>query len=280
MMKKTISKKGIAITAAAAIVLIAGCAAACAFLLPVSVRGEWEMVSNPEIPETAMDEREEYERVYYTFEKPGRYGDGVYRTYYDGGVEEGEYKLSEKDGKRLIDMGAGELEYKITGSKLFGSARLIVTFPGYTDEQTGREEPAQDYVFAQAKAPEYEKESYSAFETDKALIGEWVTEERVLPYYADEFSYSETVRFYDSGIMTIRYESDALALDRYMYYAYSAGDGSLTFSSVTDKETKNTVSYGFDEDGNLRFSGDSTVSSIFADEVFSDVTYARLDAAG
>ncbi|MCM1231364.1 MAG: hypothetical protein NC489_14680 [Ruminococcus flavefaciens] len=73
--------------------------------------------------------------------------------------------------------------------------------------------------------------------------------------------------------MIIRYYSEDLLLDRYMYYAYTAEDNTLLFSLVTDKETKYQASYTFDNDGNLKFENDDTSSSIFADSFFSDVTY-------
>ena len=88
----------------------------------------------------------------------------------------------------MIDMGTGELEYTIAGSKLFGSGKLTIIYPEQIDEQTGQTTPAQEYVFAPAKAPDYEKEAYDSFETDKALIAEWVTNERTLSYYIYELS--------------------------------------------------------------------------------------------
>lgn len=273
MKTKFIHKKRLVISIITAVVLIAACAVVYSFLAPKSISGDWELVVNPEISKATPDEVKDSDRVYYTFSKPGEYGDGVYKTYYDGGVEEGEYKLSEKSGKKFINLGTEDLEYKIIGSKLFGNAKLTVTYPEYTDEQTGQKSPAQDYVFVQEKAPEYEKQSYDSFETDKTLVSEWVSNERTLSYYVNELSYTETVKFYDNGIMTIHYESTDLALDRYMYYAYTVKDGTLTFSLVTDKETQYTVSYEFDKDGNLKFTEDNTSSSIFSNEFFADVTY-------
>ena len=272
------NKKRIIICAAVIAILIAAGAAAFLFLAPNSVEGDWELVVNPEIAKATLDEAQSTQKVYYSFRKPGEYGDGKYKTIYDSGIEEGNYKLSEKDGQKLIDMGTGELVYTISGSKLLGGATLTITYPETTDQQTGQKTPAQDYVFKTAKAPEYEKESYEAFETDKKLKCEWVTDERTLSYSATELSYTETVKFNDSGIMTIRYKSAELALDRVMYYAYTVKDGKLTFSSVTDKDTKNTVFYGFDKNGNLKFTGDKTSSSIFADAIFSDVTYKKSES--
>ncbi len=207
------------------------------------------------------------QKVYYTFSEPGKYGDGEYKTIFDGGIEAGEYKLSEKDSKNYINMGTVDLEYKIEGSE------LTVTYPESSDEQTGEKIPAEDYVFTRTKAPEYENESYDSFETDKALIAEWVTEERFLSYYANELSYTETVEFLENGVMVIKYYSEDLLLDRYMYYAYTVENNTLLFSLVTDKETKYKVSYTLDNDGNLKFENDETSSSIFADALFSDVTY-------
>lgn len=244
-------------------------------LTPKSIEGDWEMTVNPETAKATPDEAEKSvrDRVYYTFSKPGEYGDGTYKTCYDGGIEEGTYKLSEKNGKKLINLGTEDMEYTITGSKLFGSAKLTIIFPEQTDEQTGQTTEAQDYVFSQAKAPKYENESYDSFETDKALTAEWMTNERTLTYSVYTLSYTQTVNFNDKGIMTIRYESTDLMLDRTLYYAYTAKDGALSFSLVTDKETQYTVSYTINSDGNLVFTQDETDASIFSDAFFGAVTY-------
>ena len=170
-------------------------------------------------------------------------------------------------------MGTEDLEYSINGVRIFGNATFTVTYPEHKDEQTGQTIPAQDYVFTQARSPHYEKEPYNSFETDESLVGEWTATDRMLSYYAYTLSYIETIKFCDNGIMIIHYISDDLALDRYMYYAYTAKDGELTFSPVIDKNTKYSVSYVFDDDGNLNFSGDNTSTSIFADEIFSDAVF-------
>lgn len=273
MSGKQKSKNRIIICVVAVVVLIAAGAAAFLFLMPNSVEGDWELVVNPEVAKATPDEAQTAQKVYYSFSKPGEYGDGKYKTFYDSGIEEGNYKLSEKDGQKMIDMGTGELVYTITGSKLFGGATLTITYPETTDQQTGQKTEAQDYIFKTATAPKYEKGSYASYETDKKLTGAWITDERTLSYAVNELSYTETVKFNDSGIMTIRYESKDLALDRVMYYAYTVKDGKLTFSPVTDKDTKYTVSYSFDKNGNLKFTEDKTSASIFADAFFSDATY-------
>lgn len=277
MKEKQNNKKRIIICLVIIAVLIAAGAAAVIFLTPNSVEGDWELVVNPEVAKATPDEAQSTQKVYYSFGKPGEYGDGKYKTFYDGGVEEGDYKLSEKDGKKMIDMGTGELVYTISGSNLFGGATLTITYPETTDQQTGQKTEAQDYIFKTAKAPDYEKESYASFETDKALTGKWMTKERTLAYFTSDLSYTETVEFKDNGIMTIHYESKDLALDRVMYYAYTAKDGALTFSLVTDKETKYKASYETGKDGNLKFTDDKTTASIFSDAFFSDVTYQRAE---
>ncbi len=268
-------KKGVIIAVIVLIVLIAAGAIAYAFLAPKTVEGGWELIVNPETSQATPDETEKSsrEKVFYIFSKPGEYGDGTFKTCYDGGVEEGEYKLSEKAGVRYINLGTEELVYTITGSKLFGSAKLTITFPEQTDQETGQTTPAQDYVFAQAKAPDYEKEAYSSFETDEAFIGEWIANTRSVPYYTYEIPYTQTVKIQKDGIMTIRYESSDLMLDRTMYFAYTAKNDALTFSLVTDKETQYTVSYTFDNAGNLTFTQDDTKDSIFSDAFFGDATY-------
>ena len=277
MKDKAIHKKRIVISVIIAVVLITAGTFAYSFLAPKSIVGDWELIVNPEVTKATPDEIENSDRAYYTFGEADENGDGVYKTYYDGGVEEGKYKLSEKDGKNFINLGTEDMEYRINGSKLFGGIRLTVTYPEYTDEQTGQKFPADEYVFAQAKAPEYENESYDSFKTDKSLLAEWVTKERYVSYYDYKLSYTETVKFYDNGIMTIHYESADLALDRYLYYAYTVKNGALTFSLVTDKDTQYTVLYGFDEDGNLNFIEEDAPTSIFADAIFSDVTYYASD---
>ena len=271
------NKKRIIICAVIIAVLTALGAAAFVFLAPNLLEGDWELVVNPEVAKATIDEAESEQKVYYSFGKPGEYGDGKYKTFYDGGVEEGDYKLSEKDGKKTINMGTGELAYTIEGSKLFGGATLTIIYPETTDGQTGQTTEAQDYIFKTAKAPDYEKECYASFETDKALTGKWTTKERTLSYFTSDLSYTETVAFKDNGIMTIHYESKELALDRVMYYAYTAKDGGLIFSPVTDKETTYTVAYEPGREGELRFTDDRTTASIFADAFFSDVTYQRAE---
>ncbi len=268
MMKERLMKKKKMIAVIAA-VLIVGALVTCFVIMNASqtISGDWEMVVNPEITDSTPDEVNRFQKVYYAFSEPGKYGDGEYKTIFDGGIEAGEYKLSEKDGKSYINMGTVDLEYKIEGSE------LTVTYPESSDEQTEEKLSSKDYVFKRAKAPEYEKEAYEAFETDKGLIAEWVTEERSLSYYTIELSYTETVEFLETGVMVIRYYSEDLALDRSMYYAYTVEDSTLIFSLVTDKETTYTVSYTFDQDGNLKFENDKTTASIFSDAFFSDVTY-------
>lgn len=273
MKEKASRKKLLIITLISTAAVIAIGIVLCFLFAPVTIEGDWEMVVNPEITKATPDEAGEGDKVYYSFSKPGEYGDGVYKTIYDGGIEEGTCKLSEKEGKQYINMGTEDLEYTISGSRLFGSAKLTITYPQQTDAETGQITPAQDYIFEQAKAPDYEKESYDSYKTDDRIIGEWTTNERTLSYYVYELSYTETVAFNDKGIMTIRYVSADLALDRILYYAYTANNGTLTFSPVTDKDTQYTVGYGLDSNGNLKFTGDTTDSSIFADAFFSDVIY-------
>lgn len=274
MKEKPMKKNKIVCIVVVAAALISGALVTCLVKMNAkqtvsdeTISGDWEMIVNPEITDFTSDETDNSQKVYYTFSEPGKYGDGEYKTIFDGGIEAGEYKLSEKDGKSYINMGTVDLEYKIEGSE------LTVTYPESSDEQTGEKIQAEDYVFIRTKAPKYENDAYESFETDKALIAEWVTEERTLSYYASELSYTETVEFLENGVMVIKYYSKDLLLDRYMYYAYTARDNTLLFSLVTDKETQYKVSYTLDKDGNLKFENDETSDSIFSDAFFSDVTY-------
>ncbi len=227
--------------------------------VPPTLNGDWELIENPEISDDSTGEK-----VFYTFSETGKYGDGTYKTIYDGGIETGDYKLSEKDGKEYINMGTGELEYILSDSE------LTVIYPADSEKQDD-----EKYIFARATAPDYENKSYDSFEIDKDLISEWITEERTLSYYATEIPYTEILEFKENGIMVINYVSADLLLDRDMYYAYTAKNHTLTFSSVTNKETKYSISYDFDKDGNLKFDNDETASSIFSDAFFSDVTYGK-----
>jgi len=271
-MKKLLSAKKIIITAVVLVALILAGLVGAYFGLK-TIRGGWELTENPEVAVSTVDEIPESDKAYYVFDKPDRYGRGQWHTCYQGGVEYYEYELLEDNGVKKINLGSGDMEYIIKGSRLFGNAKLTIIFPAYTDESTGESYEAEQYVFEQAKAPKYEKSAYKDFEVDKNLLNTWTSNERTLSYYYYLLSYTQVVEFTDNGIMTIRYESEDLALDRYMYYAYTADEGELTFSLVTDKETKYTVSYEFDAEGNLKFTNDTTASSIFADAIFGEFTY-------
>lgn len=267
-------KKKLAIITAIAVVVVLAVVVALSFLLPKNITGAWELTVNPELSEVATpDEIEERDRVYYIFDKPNRYGQGDWSVYYDGGVEVYDYEFVEKDGEKKINLGSIDLEYKITGSKLFRTAKLILVYPEYTDETTGETVEAAEYVLEQTKSPKYSKQSYDDFDVDSKLVGEWATNERFVSYFYYTIPYTQTVNFTDDGVMTIHYESADLALDRVMYYAYTVADGELTFSLVTDKDTMYTVAYDFDDDGNLKFTDDTTEASLFADAFFSDVTF-------
>lgn len=260
------------------VVFVAAVVIGVSFIAPKNIKGAWELVVNPELPAATADEISDSDKAYYVFDKPDSYGRGEYHTCYQGGVEYYKYELLKEDSVNKINLGAENMEYRITGSKLLGNAKLTIIFPGYDNESTGETFEAQEYVFEQAKDPKYEKQCYKDFSTDSALTGEkWTGNERTLAYYYYEIPYTQTVEFTDNGIMKIRYESKDLALDRYMYYAYTAKDNELVFSLVTDKDTKYTLSYNFDENGNLKFADDKTASSIFADEFFGEFTYFTQD---
>ena len=246
--------------------------------VPNDISGAWELIENPELVLSSDDEASDKESAYYVFDTPDKYGRGGYYTCYQGGVEYFKYELLQEDSVEKINLGTENMEYSITGSKSQGNAILTIIFPAYTDEVTGEKHEASEYVFKQAHNPDYEKQAYEEFDTDAALVGDkWINRSRSLPYYYYEIPYTETIEFNNEGIMIIHYESEELFLDRYMYYAYTAKDKDITFSLVTDKDTKYTVSYEFDENGNLRFIEDNTSGSIFADAFFSTVTYYTPD---
>ncbi|MBE6825105.1 MAG: hypothetical protein E7513_07155 [Ruminococcaceae bacterium] len=271
------NKKKLTILIIVAVLLVALIVIVVSFITPKSITGAWELIENPEVIQATDDQIEESDRVYYIFEKSDKFGKGEWATYYDGGVEYYEYELSQDDGTDKVNLGSVDLEYKFSGSKLLGNAQLTLIYPEYTDESTGETVEAQEYVLTQAREPKYSKESFDDYETDDLLIGEWATNERTLSYFYYTLSYVETVEFNDNGVMTIHYESEDLALDRYMYYAYTAKDSKLTFSLVTDKETEYTVAYEFDDNGNLKFINDTTQNSIFADQFFGDVIFYTPD---
>lgn len=272
-MKVNLTKKKIAVIACIAIALIAVIAIVFAYFALQTFSGSWELTVNPEVTQSTADEVAEADRVFYVFEKPNRYGQGQWHICYDGGIEYHEYELLEEDSVEKINLGAQNLQYTITGSRLFGNAKVTLIYPEYTDESTGVTYPAEEYVLEQAKSPDYAKSAYKDYDIDSKLVGEWANNQRFLSYYYYAFYYTQTVDIRDDGVMVIRYESEDLGLDRYMYYAYTAKDGELTFSLVTDKDTKYTVNYGFDENGNLKFTNDVTAGSIFADAFFGDFTF-------
>lgn len=267
-------KKKLTISIVVMVLIIALLVIGVSFVAPKSFTGTWELTVNPEITQEATDDQiEDSDRVYYIFEKPDRYGKGEWSIFYAGSVEHYSYELMQEGSVNKINLGSADLEYKITGSKLLGNAKITLTYPEYTDESTGQTVEESVYIFEQARKPRYNKESYSDYETDDALIGEWVSNERTLEYYFYSLSYVQTVQFNKNGVMVIRYQSEDLGLDRYIYYAYTAKDGELTFSLVTDKETKYTVGYEFDKDSNLKFVDDTTTESLFADAFFGDFTF-------
>ncbi len=269
-----ISKRLVLILIPLCLILLVAGGIGISYILPKNISGAWELVVNPEIAVATADEIPEGDRAYYVFDKPDRYGRGEYRTLYQGGIEKYKYELMEENKVKKINLGSEDMEYSITGSKLLGNAKLTIIYPGYTNESTGAVYEAEEYIFEQSKDPEYEKMSYESFETDSSIIGEkYTSNQRTLAYYYYDIPYTQTVEFTDDGVMVIRYESKDLALDRYMYYAYTAKNGELTFSLVTDIETKYTVGYELDNESNLKFTDDKTASSIFADAFFGDFTF-------
>ncbi len=244
------------------------------YVLPKNISGVWELVENPEI---TVSDGAPQESAYYVFDKPDKYGRGEYYTCYQGGIEYFKFELLKENSVEKINLGTENMEYKITGSKLLGNAKLTIIFPEYTDEITGEKHEASKYIFKQAKKPAYEKRSFEDYNVDKALVGTWTNNERILSYYQYTYTYEQSVEIKDNGIMIIHYKSSDLALDRYMYYAYTAKESELTFSLVTDKDTKHIVPYGFDESGNLKFSDDTTTDSIFADAFFGSFTFYTSD---
>ncbi|MBE6793313.1 MAG: hypothetical protein E7532_00015 [Ruminococcaceae bacterium] len=270
------SKKGIIVIIVAVVVLLlaGGGVILGSYLIPKDISGAWELVVNPEISEATRDELPEKDKVYYIFDKPDKYGRGEYRTCYQGGVEVYEYELMEKDSVTKINLGTEDMEYSISGSKLLGDAKLKIIYPRYTDEETGVTYDEQEYIFEQASDPDYENQAYKSYKTDKSIVGtEYTSNERFVSYYFYTFPYVQSVEFMSNGVMVIHYESEMLGLDRNMYYAYSAEDNVITFSLVTDKDTKYTVSYEKDENQNLKFSNDKTSDSLFADAFFGDYTF-------
>lgn len=238
-----------------------------------SFTGAWELTGNPEVAVSTADEIPESEKAYYVFDEPNKYGEGTWRTYYAGGVEHFKYELLEEDGVEKINLGSVNLEYKFSGSRNSGNAKVELIYPEQINENTGEKTEAMTYVLEQASAPDYENSAFDDFKTDESLLSKWTSNERTVAYYYYDIPYVQTIEFNDNGIMVIHYESEDLTLDRYMYYAYTIADSELTFSLVTDKDTKNTVSFEFDADGNLKFLNDKTASSIFADNIFGDFTY-------
>ena len=274
MKEKKLSKKTlIIIISAVAALLIAAVVILCLFFANRTFTGAWELTVNPQVAQSTADEVPESEKVYYVFDAPDKYGEGTWRTYYGGGVEHLTYELLEEDGVDKINLGSVNLEYKFTGSRLFGNAKIELIYPEQIDESTGQKTESEIYVLEQASAPDYEDSAFDEYNTDTSLLSKWTSNERTNAYYYYQIPYVQSVEFKDNGVMVIHYESEDLALDRYMYYAYTTKDGELTFSLVTDKDTKYTVSYEFDANGNIKFLNDTTKCSIFADKIFGNFTY-------
>ncbi len=284
-MKKNITAENIGkkkrIVLIATIVLLTAVVVTASILIPkilkksdddTDISGAWELIENPELT-ASTDEAADRENAYYVFDTPDKYGRGSYYTCYQGGIEYFKYELLEEDSVEKINLGTENMEYKITGSKSKGDAELTIIYPEQTDEMTGLKKEASEYVFVQAENPDYEKQCFDDFNVDKALLGTWINNERSLSYYQYSYTYEQSVEFKNNGIMIIHYKSADLLLDRYMYYAYSAEDSKLTFSPVTDKDTEYSMLYGFDESGNLKFMGDTTTGSIFADAFFGNFTF-------
>lgn len=268
------NKKIIILIIALTVLVVMAAIVGGSFFVNKDISGAWLLVVNPELPVATADEIPESERVYYIFEKPDRYGKGNCNLCYQGAMEKLTFQLSEENKTQKINLGVEDMEYVITGSKLLGNAKLTIIYPEYTDANTAVTYEAQKYIFKQAKNPMYENQSYKDYETDKKLLEEkWTSKERSLSYFHYSIPYVETIKFKDNGVMIIHYESDELLLDRYMFYAYTAKNNQLTFSLVTDKETKYAISYKMDEKGNLKFENDTTSASIFADEFFGDFTF-------
>ncbi len=80
MKEKQNNKKRIIICLVIIAVLIAAGAAAVIFITPNSVEGDWELVVNPEVAKATPDEAQSTQKVYYSFGKPGEYGDGKYKN--------------------------------------------------------------------------------------------------------------------------------------------------------------------------------------------------------
>lgn len=283
-MKKNLTAENIGkkkIVLIATIVLLIAVVVTASILIPKTLKkfaddtdisGAWELIENPELT-ASTDEAGNRENPYYVFDAPDKYGRGDYYTCYQGGIEHFKYELLEEDSVEKINLGTENMEYKITGSKRRGDAKLTIIYPEHTDEMTGLKTEATEYVFVQAENPDYEDQSFEKFTLDKSLFGNWINKERTLAYYQYTYTYEQSVEFKDNGIMIIHYKSADLMLDRYMYYAYTVNESKLTFGPVTDKDIKYTVSYGFDENGNLKFSGDTTTGSIFADAFFGEFTF-------
>ena len=273
MKEKKLNKKKLIIFSVIILLLIAVGITIHLYFSKRTFTGAWELTVNPEIAESTADEVSESEKAYYVFDEPNKYGEGTWRTYYAGGVEHFTYELLEEDGVDKVNLGSVNLEYKITGSRLFGNAKIELIYPEQINESTGEKTEAMIYVLEQASAPDYEESAFEDYNTDKSLLSKWTNNERSVAYYYYDIPYVQTVEFKDNGIMVIHYKSEDLALDRYMYYAYTAKGGELTFSVVTDIDAKFTVFYEFDENGNLKFINDTTTNSIFADNIFGDFTY-------
>lgn len=275
--KKVNVKLLIAISSAVLVVLVIGALFLFAprVMMPKSaLKGTWEMTVNPDRISDENTELKESDRTYYEFTKVDKDGKGLWKSFSNGCVEEGEFVVFKKNGKRYINLGGDDLEYTIEGNSNFKKAKLTLVYPGFSDPSTGQVVAPSTYVLEQAANPEYDKKTYENYSVSSELIGDWKTNERGLVYFTDSIPYNQTVTFKENGIMNIRYETEGLNI--LSYYAYTVKDNKLTFSLVTDRETKYTIEYSFDESGNLKFNDTTTTQSpMFGDAFFGDYTYYR-----
>ncbi len=275
LLKKLCSnKKLLVITIVILLLVITAITLAVLHFSSNDIVGTWKLVSTSENEKLTKDQSNEY----YVFEEPDDNGNGIYYYVRQGAKSKGNYHLTEKDGKDIVTMYYGqEVQYELSGSKLFGNAQLKLILP------KGQSKVSDD-VYTETfeySNPPYTKSEYKDYKVDEKLLGKWTSKER---YMEEQYSYNKValmeIEFADNGLMTVYYDVDEkdesyvdmLPQDAYVCYSYTVENNKLKLRQFTD-ENEYTVSYKIDGD-KITFDGDATSHYTFY-PLFGDYTYTK-----
>lgn len=180
LLKKLCSnKKLLVITIVILLLVITAITLAVLHFSSNDIVGTWKLVSTSENEKLTKDQSNEY----YVFEEPDDNGKGIYYYVRQGAKSKGDYHLTEKDGKDIVTMYYGqEVQYELSGSKLFGNAQLKLILP------KGQSKVSDD-VYTETfeySDPPYTESEYKDYKVDEKLLGKWTSKER---YMEEQYSY-------------------------------------------------------------------------------------------